>query len=159
MLFLILFLSLMFMLMIYFFYYEKFVPIPLIGITVVIALLNIVSNLVLHVNYYKEDKRKKILIDSENEIIKITKNGNEKIFYYNEIIKVTKIEATSSKLSRYTSSISWRLFYYYRIDFKDNSHQYITRILVQNFEKLIPSIPCEYAEQGYPIIRRSICRS
>jgi hypothetical protein len=149
------FLSFMGVLMLGLFYRDGYIPPFLVVLTIICVLFFSIPNLALHINYYKEDRKKKLFIDFDKEIVTISKDGREKIFSIKDIVKIIKIGINPLKNSELTTA-AWRYFYYYKIELKDNSTVCLTRFLIQNFENIIPKIPFEYYQQRYPIVKKTL---
>lgn len=135
------------------FYKDGYIPPFLVVLTIIWVLLFSVPNLVLHINYYKEDSKKELSIDFNKEVVKISRDEKEYIFLFKDIVKVVRVGMSPSKFNGFTSIAAWRYFYYYRIELRDKNSVYLTRFLVQNLEKVIPDLPIEYLQQKYPIVK------
>ncbi|MBW6499322.1 MAG: hypothetical protein K0B09_13100 [Bacteroidales bacterium] len=128
------------------------VPPFLIGLTIVCVILLCVPNLILHINYYKEDRKKKIFIDFKKEVIKISVDEKEESFFFQDIVKVVKTGLYHSKSDRQLTTAPWRFFYYYKIEFQDKRFKYLTRFIIQDLESLLPNVIFEYEKKRYPFI-------
>jgi hypothetical protein len=128
------------------------VPAFLIGLTILCVILLSVPNLILHINYYKEDRKKKFFIDYKKEFVKISVDEKEELFYFQDIVKVLKIGLCHSKSDRLLTTAPWRFFYYYKIEFQDKRIKYLTRFIIQDLESLLPNLVFEYEKQRYPFI-------
>ncbi len=150
---LIFFVFLMGVLMLGLFYKDGHIPTFLVVLTIIWVLLYSVPNLVLHINYYKEDSKKKLSIDLNKEIVTISRDEKEYIFFFKDIVKVVRIGMRPSKFNGFDSIAAWRYFYYYKIALRDANSVYLTRFLVQDLEKILNSLPIEHLQQRYPIVK------
>lgn len=135
------------------YYKDGYIPIFLIALTILLVLLLFVPNIVLHANYLKEDWKKEISIDFINKKVILSRNGKGKVFFLKDIIKVVRISARSQESNVFNTTAPWRYFYYYKIELRDGSSIFLTRFLVQNIEKIIPDLNCEYIYQYFPIFK------
>lgn len=134
-------------------YRDGQIPIFLVALTIFWVLILSVPNLILHVNYIKEDRKKELSIDFFNKKVTLSHNGNRKVFFFNDIEKVVKFSVRSQKSKGFNTTAAWRYFYYYKIELKDGNSIFLTRCLIQNIEKLMPDIFCEYSHQRFPIVK------
>lgn len=137
-------------------YRDGSVPVFLIVLTILWVLLLSVPNLILHISYYKEDRKKKFFIDFQKEFIKISVDEKVEKHFFRDIIKVVKIGLCHSKSDRHLTIAPWRFFYYYKIELQGQRTEILTRFLIQDFEKLLPKLPCEFIKQEYPIIKKTL---
>jgi len=152
---LVLFLVLMGGLMIMIYQRDGYIPTFLIALTAICGLIIFVPQFILCVNYYKNDRKRELLIDEDNEEFSILKDGRKKSFLFKDIVKVVKIAASYSKLKGIDSIATWRHFYTYKIELKDKSFVYLTSFLIQNLEKTIPNLQYEYLKQRFPMIKKN----
>lgn len=150
---LIFFLGFMGILMLSLLYRDGHIPVFLVVLTIFFVLLFCVPNIILHINYYKEDRKKKISIDFINENVTLSRNGNGKVFFLKDIVKVVRISMRSSESNVFNTTAPWRYFYYYKIELQDGSTLFLTRFLIQNIEKVIPNLHYEYLQQRFPIVK------
>ena len=128
------------------------VPVFLIVLTILCVILLSVPNLILHINYYKEDRKKKIFIDFKKEVVKISVDEKEESFFFRDIVKVVKIGLCHSNRDKLLTTAPWRFFYYYKLEFQDKRIIYLTRFIIQHFESILPNLDFEYEKQRYPFI-------
>lgn len=150
---LIFFLGFMGILMLGLHYRDGHIPIFLVALTIFLVLLFCVPNLVLHVNYFKEDRKKELSIDFINKKVTLSRNGNGKVFFLKDIVKVVRISVRSLESNEFKTTAPWRYFYYYKIELKDGSFIFLTRFLVQNIEKVMPDLNYEYLHQRFPVVK------
>lgn len=148
------FLCLMGILMILLFHRDGDIPFFLILSTIFWVLFLSVPNIILSINYYKADSKKRIFIDFNKEKITIFQNGKKKVLFFKNIDKIVKIGLSSSKYNGIITTAPWRHFYYYKIELQDQSFVCITRFLIQNFENVLPKLPCEYVQQTFPLVKQ-----
>ena len=149
---LIFFLGFMGILMLGLHYRDGHIPILLVVITIFFVLLLCVPNIVLHINYFKEDRKKELTIDFFNKKLFLSRNGVEKTFFFKDIVKVVRISMCTSEFNGFITIAPWRYFYYYKIELQDGSSLLLTRFLVQKFERIIPNLHYEFIQKQFPII-------
>ena len=96
---LIFFLGFMGILMLGLHYRDGHIPILLVVITIFFVLLLCVPNIVLHINYFKEDRKKELTIDFFNKKLFLSRNGVEKTFFFKDIVKVVRISMCTSEFN------------------------------------------------------------
>lgn len=133
-------------------YRDGYVPISLVVLTIFLVLLFCVPNIVLHINYFREDRKKELFIDLINKKVILSRNGNRKVFFLKDIDKVVRNGVRSLESKEFNTTAPWRYFYYYKIELKDGDSIFLTRFLVQNIEKVIPDLNYEYLHQRFPIV-------
>jgi len=150
---LIFFLFLMLLLMLGIYYKNGYIPTFLLVITIVWFLLFSVPNLLLHINYYKNDRGKKLYIDFNRKKIIILKGGIEKNISFKDVVKVEKVGICPSISYTIDTIAAWKYFYFYRIKLKDGSFVTLTRFLIFNLEQLLPNFHYHCLPRRYPMIK------
>ncbi len=92
-------------------------------------LLAIIPVILIHFNYYKTDKNKKLTINKSLELIEIMENHKSTKIDVNDINHVIM----TTGLERAGSSI-WSGYYYYQIDLKNVQIVFITSLLIKQKE-------------------------
>jgi hypothetical protein len=150
---LIFFLGFMGILMLSLHYRDGHIPIFLVVLTIFMVLLFCVPNIILHVDYFKEDRKKELSIDFIHKKVTLSRNGDEKVFFLKDIVKVVRISVRSSETNEFKTTAPWRYFYYYKIELQDGSSLFLTRFVVPNIEKVIPNLNYECLHQRFPIVK------
>lgn len=110
-----------------------------------------VPPLVLHINYFLNDKNKSIKINNSKKLIVLIKDNKEHIVNYNEIIKVEKYHSKNIG-EAYVPKMNWHTYYYYKIILKNNEPFYISRMTFEKFESIIEGIDFQFIRVFYPLI-------
>lgn len=130
-----------------------YIPPYMIIITVLWIVILCGPNLVLHINYYLNDRGLTICIDSKKKKISIRKKTGEIEFCFKDIANIVKSGLITEDNKVVITSTAWGHFYYYKIVLKDKQNVFLTRFLIQKLEKLFPDLPYEYRFQKFPLIK------
>lgn len=144
----IVFLILMFVIVGFLVQYELPSNISLIIIIISLFLLClfVLLPLMLTINYYKNDKKTKLIIDNEAAGIHYIKEGVDCFIPYDQIIILEKIRVSP------LFQLSYQSYYYYII--KANGYCiYLSRMLVGKLEKIIDVKCYQESYVAFPIIR------
>lgn len=107
---LILFLCLIWGIILDSYYKGECVPNYIIEIALFFIFITFVPNLILGLNYCIEDRKKKLVVDSNKKIVIISKNKIEETFSFVDISKVIKVEVSSSRYKEFTTTAPWKFF-------------------------------------------------
>lgn len=109
--------------------------------------------MILHVNYFFHDRNKIIEIDNSKGFLILTEGDNRQSMKFEEIERVEKYHSKGSK-DKATSKVHWHTYYYYKVILKDREPIYISRMVLENFEKKIEGISFKFIRIPYPFLRK-----
>jgi hypothetical protein len=119
-------------------------------ILIILSLLRgfiIISNLILHINYYRHDKDKIVVINKKKRLLIITKGEQTIEIPFEEIEYLEKLSVFFFRLVP-TS------YYCYCVNLKNKQSIYLSRLLVQGLEKELPGISFDNVACLYPYIKK-----
>ncbi|MFO7978671.1 MAG: hypothetical protein R6U64_08430 [Bacteroidales bacterium] len=131
-----------------------YIPDLTIIVTIVVVIVFGGPGFILHLNYYKEDQKKKLIVDFNDKLITVCKDGLEKRFHFDEIARVEKTGMVPSRSYKYSTTAPWRYFYFYKVVLLDKSFIILTRFLVEDFEKMVPNVSFYSMQENFPLVKK-----
>jgi hypothetical protein len=119
-------------------------------IPLVIVCFNVIPSVILHINYYRHDKDKVLIINKSKELLIIVENNKAKEIPFNEIAYLEKLRP-----GIIIGSIVSHGYYYYCINLKSGKSHNISGFLIQRLEKKLTGISFDDVECFYPYIKKT----
>lgn len=110
--------------------------------------INGIPPLILHINYFKNDKCKYLKINKLERTITISENSQKDKINFIDIDRIEKYQST------WLFRMSFRSYYYYRIILRDKTSIYFSRMVIERLENKLDNIDFEYIGVFYPFIRK-----
>lgn len=107
--------------------------------------------IVLHLNYFLNDRNKCIEIDNLKRTITLFVGNEKQIIKYDAIERIEKY--CSNTKGGFVLKNNWNTYYYYKIVLKGNSSVYLSRMIIEKIEKKIEGISIKFVRTTYPFIR------
>jgi hypothetical protein len=107
--------------------------------------------LILHINYFINDRKCALVIDSCKRIVTLKKGSKKQIYKFGEIIRIEKYHSKNQE-GLFAPGMHWHTYYFYKIILEGKEPICLSNMIISDLEKEFTDINFVSIRVPFPVI-------